>query len=153
MKKQPNKDRYIAPVALGASCKNPMMKEGLDCTVRALANAKEIPYEEAHAIMASFGRQQGKGCAFDRMHEAYSSNGLEFVCSFGTTLDATWVSSVIGGYRLSGRSVKSLLKELQNGKYIVSVRKHVFAVIDGEIVDNMMISGNIPCTALYKVVE
>ncbi len=48
-----------------------------DCTVKALALATGIPYEEAHTDLARRGRKRGKGTNFFDVTEAIKARGFE----------------------------------------------------------------------------
>ena len=53
--------------------------EARDCTVRALAHVLDMPYSEAHATMAAFGRKPRKGVPRMDVIRAYASKGLIYI--------------------------------------------------------------------------
>ena len=53
--------------------------EARDCTVRALAHMLDLPYDEAHATMAAFGRKPRKGVLRSDVIKAYASKGLVYI--------------------------------------------------------------------------
>ena len=53
--------------------------EARDCTVRALAHMLDMPYSEAHAIMAAFGRKPRRGVPRMDVIRAYASKGLIYI--------------------------------------------------------------------------
>ena len=135
----------VMPVSVGCS-RYP--GETMDCAVRALANATEKTYAECHDIFKQNGRESGKGTRHNIVYETFVSNGVRLVCSFGTTNDAKYVSSVYGVPNLAGTTLAKVLKSLHTGKFIVSVRSHVFAVVDGDVIDDRPLSGAQSVTAL-----
>lgn len=101
-------------------------REKNDCTVRALAHAAEVSYDEAHAYLASCGRRPGKGFV---VHSAYNN-------------------STLGGYRTKqlpadGMTFKELLDyKMLPERCILLVRRHVLAVIDGVVYDSFKIGSS-----------
>lgn len=87
-------------------------EEHRDCTVRALSIAQEIPYHEAHNICAFYGRKNRRG-----FHCASMFNKL-----FGRPIKRT--GSV-------GKFVESNIE----GRFVVQIRGHAFAVINGSVAD------------------
>jgi hypothetical protein len=53
--------------------------EARDCTVRALSHVLDMPYSEAHATMAAFGRKPRKGVPRIDVIRAYASKGLTYI--------------------------------------------------------------------------
>lgn len=93
-----------------------------DCTVRAFAIATGLPYENARAVMASLGRQPGKGMS-----------------GYHSMMDSL-KGDVFNGYKIKPitvfyRTVGAFVKTHPEGRYILSVRNHVLAVIEGEVQD------------------
>ena len=146
----PKVKTIVKPVSVGCS-RYPGEQD--DCAVRALANATEKTYADCHDIFKQNGRKSGKATRHDIVHNVYISNGLRLVCSFGTTNDAKYVSSVYGVPNLAGSTLAKVMKSLHTGKFIVSVRSHVFAVIDGDVIDDRPLSGAQSVTSLYEVIE
>ena len=109
-------------------------KEKNDCTVRATAACIGMPYEDVHKRMADLGRKNGKGFIFRY------SNGLE-----DFHLDTV--------PHLSCKRLSSILPELQKGRFIVKISRHVFAVIDGIIVDLKKPNPNCIVKMVYKKIE
>jgi hypothetical protein len=93
-----------------------------DCTVRALACVTDTPYAEAHRIFCGIGRGVGKRASFGEMLRAHE------YCVRG------YIASPLV---LSPRTVAQFLKQAkqQGGRYVVRTRGHVFAVVDGIILD------------------
>jgi hypothetical protein len=95
------------------------MSEKNDCTVRAFAIVSGKPYKDVHKVIETFGRKNGKGLAkcnkkVQPISKALGIN-LKQVCRSG--------------------SLKKLIENNPNGKMLVLVRKHAFAVVDGIVED------------------
>lgn len=90
-----------------------MPGEKNDCTVRALANALEIPYLEAYGMMLGSGRKFGKGA---NCSELYGRLFPTLPCPRMTV----------------ARYIQFIAYE---GNWIIRIRKHVFAVKDKTILD------------------
>lgn len=137
----------VHPVAIGCTR---FQHESDDCTVRALACVLDLPYDECHDLLKSFGRIDGQPINAVAMHRAFESVGIKLVAAYGTTNSAKWNSSVWGVKALKGRTLAKLLPELQNGRFIVELRAHVFAVVDGDVLDIGPMSGAVSVAGLYK---
>jgi len=95
-----------------------------DCTVRAIAIACAIPYDEAYDLLALEGRKGGRGFQFKFWAPAATVNGRRFV----------WRSfpAIKGEPRMSHAR---FCRENPTGVYILNTAKHVAAVIDGVVQD------------------
>lgn len=114
--------------------------ESNDCTVRALATVTGLPYEKAHAILANFGRQRNKGVVMAQfMHEAWRGiiSGLE---AFKVQI-----------LPYDGLTVERFLRRNPKGRYLVSIRQHVFAVIDGKAYDTGLSRSRSRVDGLWKI--
>jgi hypothetical protein len=104
--------------------------ERRDCTVRAVAHVKGIPYPEAHALLASVGRRPKRGVVFREVAEKL---GFESVPE------------------LSGGRLENLLPRIPTGAYIVRKAGHVLAVIDGVIYDTAECSPKSVVKMVYRL--
>lgn len=87
--------------------------EHKDCTVRALAVAAGLTYNRAHRILQIHGRRNKQG---------YRTEG-------------TW--AIVTGsicFRRHG-TVRKLIRDFPTGRFIVDVRHHTMAIIDGVLHD------------------
>lgn len=109
--------------------------EAKDCTVRALANAAGMPYKLAHRIMSKAGRKQGKGMYFEPLHDVYSRLGFRLLGVYGDTKEAKYIGRFLQMDRQQGMTLAKAMNRLQQGRYIVKVSGHVFAVVDGKVLD------------------
>ena len=90
--------------------------ERLDCSVRAVAIALQVPYALAHEKLRALGRQDG--CVLYHCSSVFM-DGL----------------GLIQRPDLSCRTVANALGDMATGRFIVRVYAHVFAVVDGFIHD------------------
>jgi hypothetical protein len=88
--------------------------ESNDCSVRAVANASGKSYSECHAVMKALGR---KGCQLMDIRMAAAG----CMRAGGSLL----IIESLSDYRL------------KQGKYVVFLPQHCFALINGEIVDTI----------------
>jgi hypothetical protein len=125
--------------------------EANDCTVRALANGLGAPYKIAHRIMADAGRKRGCGVLFDAWHSVYTRLGFRLISVHGTTRGARYVSFRTGIAPQPGSTLENIMHRLQNGRYIVKIRGHVLAVVDGKIMDIGWNLAGSKVQAIYKL--
>ena len=151
---------FIQPVARGAW--NP--QDTNICTVRALANATGMPIKDAEDLLAKYGRERNKGTW--KFHRAYLEAGLSLIGVYGTTKQARnlYHYAVFGEKAHQSDSYASYLElnkkgctlgrfiqENQEGSYIVIVKGHALALIDGEVIDSHPTSAAKPVMMAYKV--
>lgn len=91
-----------------------ILDEKNDCTVYAVAAAWGWPYEVAHAAMKGCGRKNKQRFAFKT---AAAKLGFELRPD------------------LSCRTLEKIMPEMSKGRFVVRVSRHVFAVVDGRILD------------------
>ena len=106
---------YIVGAKVEKTLYNDIPNEKNDCTVRAYAKAAGITYLEAHAELAAAGRKHGQGF---RVWTFYEKKGF------------LW-------YPRPHRRVDNFVLNIAHtGSWIVLIRRHVFAVVDGAIHDS-----------------
>ena len=111
--------------------KRPRQKN--DCTVRALAIARGLSYDDAYDILKNAGRSCSRGFHFP-----------------------DWMASQVWGRKISFPAVKgqrrmnpaAFVVAFPNGRYICQVAKHIFAVVDGVVHD---IFENAPDRCIYSI--
>ena len=128
-------------------------REKNDCAVRAIANACNVNYEQAHAwVKKSFNRKDGQGTF---MFNAIMKQTKQIEFEQAGQLDMFADNSVkkikhVGdspkqGGKLANPkyrhkpvafTVKEFARKFNRGSYIVSVNKHALAIKDGIIIDN-----------------
>ena len=139
-------DKYIRPLTTGKST----IVEKQDCTVRALANAADILYGNAHNILKRHGRKDFKGCTNKVWHDAYTNTGLSLVGIYGTTKAAKHISKRLNIAAHKGITLGRILPTLTNGSYIVIVTGHALAVVSGHVIDKGLNRSNSSVVAVYK---
>ena len=88
-----------------------------DCTVRAIVNTCDISYDEAWLIMQKIGRKPRRGANFNIFIRLYRER-------FN-----------IEELRLPPLTLNTIIPIMIKGKYIIRIKRHVFAVVDGKILD------------------
>lgn len=144
--------RHLIPVK-GAE------KEGVtkDCTIRALANASGIDYDTiAEWAKTNVGYVVNRGLYNEQILKLYRHFGFDIKGVFGTTQCAKAWPYVPGINpstlkRYKGRTVENLMYSMPANKtYIVEIRGHVFAVVNGEIVDRGYVGKNQRVISIYS---
>jgi hypothetical protein len=94
-----------------------------DCSVVALSIAVGIPYDVAHHMLASAGRKPGHGFKMTVwLREQAELGGI--VCGYKfTTVQA------------DRRTLARVRRDFPKGRLMVTTRGHIFAMIDGVILD------------------
>lgn len=98
-------------------------KQKNSCTVIATAIAFNMSYDAAFDLMQIHGRENNKGLRYDQFLNQYPDYARKIS---GTPRNAN-----------DYQTVAQWIPRLQNGKFIVHVDCHVFAVIDGVIHDKV----------------
>lgn len=96
-----------------------------DCTVKAIALACDVSYEEAYQFMQKNGRKPGKGAAFELIIQRHDFK------IFGRTLIYTPI------YRSKG--IPMLITRnpwIQEGTWILHMTRHVAVLKDGKLFDS-----------------
>jgi hypothetical protein len=104
-----------------------------DCAVRALAAVSGLTYRDAHELVAAWGRQPRKGT-----HQC-----VALFLTLGATVvqaephryyEATGSFNTPTSISKGPRTIRTLARHYKTGRYLVFIRGHVFALIDGQIV-------------------
>lgn len=103
--------------------------EKKDCVVRAIAFALNITYAEAHAICKANGRRDGDGMFDYQWEPILRKNGF--------------VNELADGRKGWGaRVVKTFVTRVAtSGRWVLKVRGHAFAVVDGVPLDLVSAKG------------
>ena len=103
-----------------------------DCTVRAVANAAGIQYDDAHALCKKFFKRRFRQGTQTRLivtesHKLFKSIGFE--------VEKRTVSEY---FNLRGTfgTINQFVKRHPRGRYLLSVRGHSLAIVDGVAYDN-----------------
>lgn len=133
-----NTEATYRPIDAGTQRGAEFAHEHMDCTVHATAIAAQIPYFEAHELLARFGRRPRHGVKYRDFIAWVTSPAL---CCFNNKV-MTGQKGVIGAYRVQRVNLDKpvtlgqFLKDFPNGRFVVRKRGHVFAVIDGKQFDS-----------------
>ena len=139
-----------------------------DCVVRALANACDVTYDAAHAVVKEvFGRKQGRGVQmFNFIMKQVKSIKFDHIGQL-SLFDSNDVvvrnvqhlgdAPKFGGELINKKykhkkvayTVKAFAQRFNKGNYIVAVKGHALAIKNGVVVDN----GNYQHDGYRRVVE
>ena len=148
------------------------MGEKNDCVVRAIANACDVNYTQAHEYVAdTFDRKKGKGTqqflqTMDGIKEMkFAEVGQLDLFKTGITRKIKCLGYApkikdgenIGGDLMNTKykhkpvayTVKAFAQKFNKGNYIIGVNKHALAIKNGVVVDN----GNYQYDGYRRVVE
>jgi len=92
-----------------------------DCAVRALALSTGIPYAKAHDLLKAEGRKDRRGTKTWMTERALKKSGAQ------VELLSAWVHRTA--------TLAEAVRTLRNGRYLIIVRGHALALIDGVIHD------------------
>lgn len=138
--------RLIYPVSQGATFEG----ETNDCTVRALANARGMPYTEARSVLAKHGRRRGRGAVSKVWHPAYTECGMVLQGVYGSTSRARFMGNMLNVTPGPGVTLASIMPRLSSGRYIVMITGHAVAVVDGQLIDQGPCMSGSRVFAVYK---
>ena len=137
--------KYSSSQIKGLSNSSIANNENNDCFVRALAAATDTNYDTAHKVVSTvFKRTPKKGTKnlqiYGGLKEA-EKTGLtigddSFKVEVLTKSDTKNIYKLHGELVYRKKTVKSFIKDHPKGRFILTVSKHAFAVIDGVLVDN-----------------
>ena len=127
--------------------------EANDCTVRALANAYGMPYKLAHKIMAKQGRKSKSGLHPAKTHEALTRMGFNLLGVYGTTKKARFLARMLDCQPKAGITLATLLTSIGLGRYVVTIRGHALAIVNGEVLDYGNNLANSHVATVYKLPE
>lgn len=119
--------------------------ESNDCFVRAMAAATNVDYDTAHAfVKKEFNRENNKGTQnfeITKTMKNLEKNGLT-IGNKNFEVEVLAKPLLTNKYKLYGeiinrmKTVKSFIKGLPKGTFVVLVSKHAFVVKDGTLIDN-----------------
>lgn len=100
-----------------------------DCSVLALQFSAALSYEDAEARLAFLGRKPGCG-APNRFFDCLGYERREDLCCM---------------------TVGKALDSMQEGRFVVRIAKHFFAVVDGRIIDSQFTKVKSRVKMVYQV--
>jgi len=104
------------------------LAERNDCTVKAVSIACQIPYSEAHTYLGRLGRRRGCG-----WYEMDHWRGMRHVSGYVDNLHKLGIE--YEKVEVRSKTVSQIVRELTSGHYLVKVRGHVLALVDGKVED------------------
>ena len=123
--------KKIPSVSTGATKQG----EHNDCVVRAITNVSGKSYDEIHALLKRFGRKDRKATYWAVSEAAMQELGYESVY-FGNNRAALFYGkSKSKPYEKKSVTLKTLINDLPKGKFVVYIKGHALAMIDGKIID------------------
>ena len=108
------------------------LRERANCSVRAVSFCMNISYFDAYSRLESLGRK--KGCGFN-LSPHKDKLGL------------------ITRPELSCRQFDKILPELSNGRYIIFVSGHYFAVVNGVVINNLKTNMKCRVKMVYELLS
>lgn len=129
--------------------------ESNDCTVRALANAADVPYDVAHRVLKKHGRKDRRGATFKTLNGAYEECGFRLVSLHGDGKRARFAARHTGTEHarkwVDGITFGKLVESLPPyGEYIINVTGHAVAVVNGKVIDTFHNNARKRVVAVYK---
>jgi hypothetical protein len=146
----------IQAVTRGNTCETSAVfagKEKNDCTVRSLASAASIHYDNAHALLKKHGRKDRHGAYFGTMLKAYTEAGFVLDSVHGTTGAARHAAHIAQRQAQDGVTLAKILPKLAFGEYIVNTTGHAVAVVNGKIIDTFDNPAGKRVVAIFKKIE
>lgn len=126
-------------------------RETNDCTVRALAAAANISYDQAHATMAKHGRKFGQGTYHDTQVNAYEEHGGELRAIFGTTKGAKYRADKVENVpHVAGITLGKLMEKIPMGRFVCIMTGHAFAIVDRQLADGGPLKTGTRIQAIYR---
>jgi hypothetical protein len=128
------------------------MGETNDCGVKAVALVANVSYNTAHAALAARGRKNGKGTMTADIHRA-------LIIDFNVKIEQVNAREIIATYPmphcekatcLTTHHPRRFAKAWPKGKFLLYTKRHVAAVIDGELHDWTVNTAK-RVTHIYKV--
>ncbi len=122
--------------------KSGSFKERNDCAVIAVALVTRSSYEDIHAILKQLGRKDSQGTLFNpTTRQAIHIKGFKL-----TEVKETFQKN---GFRFTPKTIG---KKLIRGYYICRSQGHIFAVINGQVLD-WTEGGNHRILEIYKITK
>lgn len=126
-------------------------RETNDCTVRALAAAAGISYDQAHATMAKHGRKFAKGTYHETQVKAYEEHGGELRAIFGTTKGAKYRANKTEDVpHVEGITLGKLLERIPMGRFVCIMTGHAFAIVNRQLADGGPLKAGTRIQAIYR---
>lgn len=140
----------ISPIEVGYLASDFGLKDSKDCAVRALANVSNMKtYPEFRNRMAELGRRVNKGTPWKIINETYRESGVKQITLWGIMGWKYRNYIPHDCYSAKGITLKTFLMAHPVGRYVVMVRGHALAVVNGNIIDTASIKSGRRVFATY----
>lgn len=107
-----------------------------DCAVRAFSNVLRLDYDTCHAFLKAMGRQNGYATPYWLLVQAVACFRFEDVTA---RFKSERIHEGIGLTTLTlGVKLQSALPSLKFGRYLVQIESHIFAVVNGKVLDSFV---------------
>lgn len=107
-----------------------------DCVVSAIAVAFQLPMETADQVVTEqFGRKRNRGVEVNNIWKAFGKG--TFVGKKIKRVDNLTRYINKGEVVFRAMTVGTFLKKYKEGRYMLIIRGHAFAVVDGAVVGNL----------------
>ncbi len=127
-------------------------REIKDCTVRSMAIATEIGYNNAHAICRAEGRRDRGGLTTPQITRALQAAAKKH----NLRVEEVQKPQAIGSFNKWSKTIHGTLAQVlpqyRTGRYIFISARHAFAVIDGIVHDSFQVGGRHRVETIYKVI-
>lgn len=107
-----------------------------DCSVKALSNSFDVSYVAAHSVLKKFGRKDRHGVAFS---------------AFMTQNNNELFRQKFEEFARPGMTIKTFVNKFNKGTYIVRYTGHVFAVVNGVVLDSFEVNANKRVANYWKI--
>lgn len=141
---------YIYAHSIGKTADS-LFNETEDCVVRCYANLLDISYAEAHALFRAAGRKDRQQTYIHTFMPLYEKAGIKLRAAFGTTDVAKYLVSSYNARQRPGITLKRCLPILRKGKYAILTRQHIFALVDGKILDAGALKANTRVCGIFEI--
>ena len=125
---------FIANSHTGYLAKDFGIEDRNDCAVRAIANVSSTPYPELRQRMMELGRRMNRGTPWSTLNEVYKEQGARDITLWGNAGKKIKLWTHHDKVE-TGITVANFIKAHQKGRYIVVIRKHAFALVNGQVID------------------
>ena len=130
-----------------------------DCAIQALTNCFQTPYRDNLELSRrwfGYPASSSGGVDFEK-YNSWLITTAKQVCTFNGVRGCVWVRSRVDDSKAKRYTERVTLgqwlrqPEAINGRWIIAIRGHVFAVVDGVICDNYLPSQKCVMIAAYKM--
>lgn len=152
------KSKQIIPASMGVNkWSSGHTNNRNDCVVRAFAVAKGVTYPESLEVFKGLYIPTN-GVFWRDAYRVFKQHGLLPKGVFGTTSHAKCFVNIVKNNsdavpHFKGCTVEKMLPALQEGKFIVCIREHALAVIDGDVIDYGPVNAGASVVAVFELQE